>query len=94
MTDEPIRSDPFLRGAHSDTPEDRARRYSIKQPQCDRCWFRENPDKRPHREGLLRRQWERCSGCGSWTRSGIYVICDVKIVPYPSILVDGERERF
>lgn len=94
MTDEPIRVDPFLQ-PHSDSPSDRERRYAAIQPLCDRCWFRDNPEKLPIRKTFAGFSLDRCSGCGRSTEmSGIYVRVDLNSCPYPSILENGERERF
>lgn len=90
MMEEPFRVEPFIK-PHSDSARDRRWRYSRVQPQCEICWMRDNPEKVPE---LGARSAERCSSCGTWHRSGIFIDADPEVVPYPSILIDGGRERF
>lgn len=51
------------------------------QPVCERCWFTEQPDRRPTQ--LTASDVERCCLCGLPTVAGIYVRRDPATVPYP-----------
>jgi hypothetical protein len=75
---------------HTDSTEDRERRYTKRQPQCWICWQREHPEKSSEPVPLSERRIERCSTCGHMTMAGIYVEVDLATVPYPSLLVQPD----
>jgi len=61
------------------------------QPQCDKCWTRENPVREAVR--LTRPVLEQCCTCGFATRSGIYIRRDPAAVPYPTMDEDDDFDR-
>lgn len=73
--------------------------YSWTQPICRLCWNHDHPDKPFGEDRDGRGPEERCSNCGSWTRSGVYIRVDPKVAAYPSILkkpnhLGEDRERW
>jgi hypothetical protein len=61
-------------------------RMSWTQAVCDKCWVKQEGDRRPTR--LKSAMVETCSYCGHPTASGIYKRDDPKSVAYPQMRED------